>query len=339
MKALIKKLVEAWGPSGFEHQVRDLIREEVQDLADEIRVDALGNLICRVGTLKKGGARVMIAAHMDEIGLMVSHIDAQGFARFAQIGVLLQNTLYGNRVKFEDGTIGAIGVEHGMTKRQSLPSLNGFYVDAANGDEALPIKVGDPAILWRELEENGHRLIAKSMDDRIGCVVAIEAMRQLKASKHPNEVYFVFTVQEEVGLRGATTSGFGVEPDLAIALDVTVAGDTPKTTPPVAVDLGKGAAIKIMDTRHIVPPAIKALLIETAEANNIPYQREILTLGSTDAAAIQTAKSGVPSGAISIPCRHVHTTSETVDIRDVQACIDLLVAILKRKDLQQVKPQ
>jgi len=327
MKDLIQKLVEAWGPSGFEHHLRDLIIEEVRDIASEIHVDALGNLICRVGELGEGGQRVMVAAHMDEIGVMISHIDRQGYLRFTNIGGVFPHTLYGGRVKFEDGTIGVVSVEHAWSNRKSLPDLSGFYIDVSNGEEDAPIPVGSPAIFWRTMDERGSRLISKSMDDRIGCAVAIAGMRRLHELGGPNEVYFVFTVQEEVGLRGATTAAYAINPHVGFALDVTGTGDMPKGMK-MDVKLGAGTAIKVLDGKHIAPPAIKNLMIETAEANNIPYQLEILTGGTTDAAAIQLTQSGVPAGTISIPCRNVHTVSETVDISDVQASVDLLAALL-----------
>jgi endoglucanase len=325
-KQLIKTLVESWGPSGYEHQVRAIIADLVKDLADEIRTDPSGNLICRMGS---GGAKVMIAAHMDEIGLIISHIDRDGFARFAPIGGLFTPTLHGNRVRFENGVIGNIATEGGFIPALDRGlKLNEFFVDFSGALEAAQqIGVGSPAGMWRTLDERGSRLIAKSMDDRIGCVVAIETMRALHGKTLPNELYFVFTTQEEVGVRGARTSAFGVGPDYGIALDVTSAADTPKASP-MAVKLGGGAAIKVVDGGHIVPPAFKALLIRRAEENNIPYQLEILQGGTTDAAAIQTARGGVPSAAISIPTRYIHTTSETVDANDVQACIDLLAATL-----------
>ena len=327
MKDLIQKLVEAWGPSGFEHHVRDLITAEVQGFASEIYTDALGNLICRVGELGEGGQRVMVAAHMDEIGVMISHIDREGYLRFTNIGGVFPHTLYGGRVKFEDGTIGVISVEHAWSNRKSLPDLNGFYIDVSNGDGNGDVGVGSPAIFWRTMDERGTRLISKSMDDRIGCAVAIEAMRRIHDADGPNEVFFVFTVQEEVGLRGATTAAYGLNPDVGFALDVTGTGDMPKGMQ-MEVKLGAGAAIKVLDGRHIAPPAIKNMMIHTAEAYEIPYQLEILTGGTTDAAAIQLAQSGVPAGTISIPCRNVHTVSETVDINDVQASVDLLAAML-----------
>ncbi len=323
MIELVKKLTETWGPSGYEYRVRQIIQEEVKDLADEITVDPLGNLICRVG---KGGKKIMVAAHMDEIGVMAMYTEKHsGYLRFSPLGGLIHTTLRGNRVQFEDGTIGVIGVHgNGGDSAKKVPNLDDFYIDADDGD-GRSVAAGQPATFWRTMEERGQRLIAKAMDDRIGCVVAIEAMRKLN-KKTENEVYFVFTVQEEVGLRGARTAGYGVDPDVAIALDVTRTGDELKNAK-MAVVLGGGAAIKVHDPGLVVPAAVVEWMVNRAEADGIAYQRELLMGGTTDSAAIQTARAGVPSGVISIPCRYVHTTSETVDKRDVQACIDLLAGL------------
>lgn len=329
MKETIKKLVEAWGPSGYEHHVRKLIQDEVKDLADEISVDPLGNLICRMGS---GGPKVMIAAHMDEIGVMVTYAEKNsGYLRFTAIGGLLYTTLMGSRVRFEDGTIGVIGAPDMFgASRTTAPELDEFYIDVSDGNGNGKISPGCPAGFWRPMEERGTRLIAKSMDDRVSCAVAIEAMRRLKKMKKkklPNEVYFVFTVQEEVGIRGARPAAYAIDPDIAIALDVTATGDTIKNEK-MAVRLGGGAAIKIHDTGLVVPPAVRDWMVNRAEADGIPYQLELLTLGSTDAAGIQTTRAGVPSGCISIPCRYVHTPSETVDMNDLEACVGLLVGLL-----------
>ncbi|MHB8628437.1 MAG: M42 family metallopeptidase [Aggregatilineales bacterium] len=323
-KTLIKTLVEAWGPSGNEHEVRALIQHYVQSIADEVRVDAGGNLICRIG---HGGAKVMIAAHMDEIGFVVHHIDREGYARFSMLGGLFPITLHGNRVRFADGTIGVIGVDDWYHATQ-VPKLTDYYIDFSTGaDQYANVKVGDVGTMWREYAERGDRIIAKSLDDRIGCVVAIETIRRIAEKGIPHELYFVFTTQEEVGLRGARTSAVGVAPDYAIALDVTPTGDQPKTEKTI-VRLGGGAAIKARDSGHIVPPAFKNLLVKRAETAHIPYQMEVLDMGTTDAAVIQLAGAGIPSAAISIPVRFVHTTSETVDVHDIQACIDLLAETL-----------
>ncbi len=319
MLELTKKLVETWGPSGYEHRIREIIREEVKDLADEIWVDGLGNLICRVGS---GGKKILIASHMDEIGLMTNYQEPEsGFLRFTNIGGLQTNTLNGNRVLFEDGTIGVISVQSGGGK-----ALSDFYVDVEgdSGENATP--VGQPAGFMREMQVRGNRVVAKSLDDRIGCVVAIEAMRKLN-KETPHEVYFAFTVQEEVGLRGAKTAAQGVSPDIGIALDVTGTGDQIRGRK-MMVKLGGGAAIKVHDPGLIVPPAIKNWMIERCEADGIPYQLELLSGGTTDASAIQMADAGVPSGCISIPTRYIHTTSETADVDDIQACIDLLAGLL-----------
>lgn len=346
MEALIQKLVEAWGPSGYEHHVRAIIEEEVKDLCDEMYVDNMGSLICRVGEKNDDNVRIMVAAHMDEIGLMVSHIDHNGFLRFTNIGGLMRPSLMGNRVKFEDGTIGTISVHDQWGRDGNVAKLDDFYIDVSldadeNGKQVGNIKVGDPAIMWETFTRRDNRLISKSMDDRIGCVVAIEAMRKLKETGTPNEVVFVFTVQEEVGIRGARTSAYNVDPDIGIALDVTSAGDMPlgmKNIAGSAVVLGKGAAIKIKDAGHLVPPLIRDLMVNVAESEGIPYQFEVLTGGSTDGAAILVSRAGVPTGAISIPCRYVHSTSETVDMRDVQACVDLTAAIVSRS-IENYLPQ
>lgn len=327
MKDTIKKLVEAWGPSGFEHGVRALIEEEVGGLVDEMRTDAVGNLICRMGS---GGTRIMIAAHMDEIGMILTYQDENGYYRFSPLGGLIPETLYGNRVRFENGAVGVVGRE-GSFRRTDAPGLDQFYVDLCDGEGYADVKLGDAAALDRAYEERGSRVIAKSLDDRIGCVVAIEAIKRLAAAGNiANEVYFVFTVQEEVGVRGARPAAFGLEPDLGIALDVTLAADTPRPMARMQVDLGKGAAIKVHDPGLVVPPAVKNLMIERAEENSIPYQLELLPMGSTDASGISITGAGAPSGCISIPSRYIHTVSETVDVNDVEACVALLVAILDK---------
>ncbi|NWF71007.1 MAG: M20/M25/M40 family metallo-hydrolase [Chloroflexi bacterium] len=325
MIELTRKLTEAWGPSGYEHHVRQLIQEEVAELADEMQVDPLGNLICKVG---KGDTRIMIAAHMDEIGLMATYVEPKsGYLRFANIGGLLHTSLLGNRVRFEDGTIGVIGVHDAFgVSRTSVPELDSFYIDVSDGANGS-VQPGSPGAFAYTMEVRGTRLVGKAMDDRIGCVVAIETMRKLK-KKAKNEVYFVFTVQEEVGLRGARPAAYNVNPDVAIALDVTATGDEIKNDK-MAVKLGGGAAIKLHDPGLVVPPAVRDWMIERAEKDGIAYQRELLTKGTTDASGIQMARAGVPSGCISIPCRFIHTTSETVDTRDVQACIDLLTGLVK----------
>lgn len=319
MIELTKKLVETWGPSGYEHRIRAVIREEAAELADDMWVDGLGNLICRVG---RGGKKILVAAHMDEIGLMTNYQEPEsGFLRFTNIGGLRTNTLNGNRALFEDGTVGVIAVQDDGGK-----SLNDFYIDVENESGANAVPVGQPAGFLREMQRRGSRIIAKSLDDRIGCVVALETMRNLN-KETPNEIYFAFTVQEEVGLRGARTAAQAIRPDIGVAIDVTGSGDQIRGRK-MMVKLGGGAAVKVHDPGLTVPPAIKNWMIARCEADDIPYQLELLAGGTTDASVIQMADAGVPSGCISIPTRYLHTTSETVDLNDVRACIRLLTGLL-----------
>ena len=324
MKAIIEQLTQAFGPSGYEREVTDLIRELVKDHVDELRTEVLGNLIA----IKHGssdGKKIMFAAHTDEIGIVVTYIDEDGFLRFSPIGGVGITTLVGNRVRFANGTMGVI-YQEGKTEWKEL-TLDKLYIDigAATKEEALEkVSIGEFGIFHREFADLGNRLVAKSMDDRIGCAVLVEALRRIEKPKHT--LYCVFTTQEEVGLRGARTAAFGLDPDLGIALDVTLTGDTPEARH-MAVSLGKGAAIKVKDSSLIAHPRVKDLLVDLCEAGGIPYQMEVLERGGTDAGAIHLTKEGVPSGTISIPTRYVHSPSEMVDLGDVQACVDLVVAL------------
>jgi putative aminopeptidase FrvX len=326
MRELIKKLVETPGPSGSEELIRNAVIEEIKGHVDEYKVDALGNLIARKGTKKAGGLRIMVSAHIDEIGLMVTHVDAQGFVRFIGIGAINPLTCLGGRVLFMNGTRGVIGTE--KVEPAKAPTMEQLFIDVGASDrESCPVKVGDVCGFERPYVEFGERLVAKSMDDRIAAVVAIEALKALK--KSPHEVHFVFSVQEEVGIRGATTAAYGVDPDLGLAVDVTRSGDTPKTIK-METALGKGVAIKVRDASFIADPKVVTWMVETAKAEGIRYQMEVLEAGGTDGRAIQMTRAGVPAGCISIACRYIHSPSEMVDKRDVESAIKLLVALLSK---------
>jgi endoglucanase len=330
VKEIIRKLTECYGPSGHEGEVRKLILAELKDsglLSDrkvETSVDAMGNLVVhREGP--GGGSRVMLASHMDEIGVVVTHVDQKGFLRFGSVGGVRPLPLMGGRVRFSDGTIGVIGLEK-LDDATKIPSMDKFFIDVGAGNrEGCRIKVGDIGCFQRSCEELGERIVAKAMDDRIGCAVLIQVMRELTAS--PHDISFVFTVQEEVGLRGAITSGYGAEPDIALAVDVTLTGDTPES-PLMAVELGGGPAIKIKDGGMLTHVGVKEWLLATARNTGIPFQREVLVAGTTDASAIQTTRAGVPAGCVSIPTRYVHMPSEMVDYHDVQGAVKLLVGAL-----------
>ena len=330
MKKLLQQLTEAFGPSGYEDNIRKLVLAEVKPLADEIKVDALGNLIARKKPSKvtKDTKKIMIAAHMDEIGLMVSHVDENGFVRFSSIGGVFGKYVLGGRVRFLNGTHGVIGFDR-FDKVNEMPPMDKIYIDVgATSKKDCPVKVGNVAAFDRPFVEMGNRLVAKSMDDRVGVLVAIETLRALKSTVH--DVYFVFTTQEEVGTRGAATSAFGIDPDVGIAIDVTASADTPNAMKMEMV-LGKGPCVKIRDSGALSDPRIVQWMIRTAEKKKIPYQREVLLFGGTDAHAMQMTRAGVPAGCLSVATRYVHSPSEMIDYTDLQNSVKLMTAILKTR--------
>ena len=329
MKELIRRLVEAYGPSGHEGQVRAIIEGLARGYADEIRTDTMGNLIVR----KKGsggGRRIMIAAHMDEIGLIVTYVDKKGYLRVARVGGVFLPTLIGSQIRFANGATGVVGREKWLTGSSvtQLPKWEEIYVDVgATSAGDVPVGVGDAGVIVQPFADLGRRVVGKAMDDRIGCAIALQAL--LTMNESPNDIYFVFTVQEEVGTRGALVAAYGVEPEVAVAIDVTDTGDTPESAP-MAVSLGGGPAIKVMDSGFLTHPGVKDWMIGSAERLGIAYQLEVLTAGSTDARAIQTVREGVPAGCLSVGTRYVHTQSEMVDMDDVESSVKLLVEMVSK---------
>jgi endoglucanase len=266
----------------------------------------------------------MLAAHMDEIGIIATHIEETGFVRFTSIGGVNPQNLPGSRVRFVEGKQGVIGVE--PLKSGDAISLEKCFIDVGfTGKIDHPIQIGDVAGFDREFLDLGDKVVAKALDDRIGVAVAIQSLKAIK--DNPNDLYFVFTTQEEVGTRGAETSAYGIDPDLGFSVDVTGWGDTPNQKN-LAIYLGKGPAIKIKDSGMISDPRIVRWMTTTAEANHLPYQREVLLGGTTDARAMQLVRAGVPVGCVSIPCRYVHSQSEMVDMNDVENAVKLITAML-----------
>jgi len=318
---LMKRLSDCFGPSGREKKIREMIIDEIKEYADEIAIDPLGNLIAR----KKGtGKKILFSAHMDQIGLIITHVDEKGFLRFANVGGLNANELLGLRMVFENGLEGVICKEELKDKEKLTTSK--LFLDVASTDKEFikkNFRTGDMCVFKSNYYETEDCVICKAADDRIGCYVLIEAFKN-----HPetdNDVYYVFSVQEEVGCRGAKTAGYSIDPELAVALDVTATGDTPDGIK-MDVKLGGGAAIKLKDNSLITHPDVKDLLTCLAEKNNIKYQYEILEFGGTDAGAIHTSREGVPSGVISIPSRNLHTSGEIFNKADVEECIKLVIA-------------
>lgn len=323
MKDLIKQLTEAYGPSGHEGAVRDMIREQISDLADRVEVDPLGNL----HAIKNGsdqGLKIMLAAHMDEIGLMVSYIDKNGFARFTPLGGVRMAALIGNRAIFTNGALAVINVEK-WPAHDDIDSYRQFFLDFGVGSkDEVPVRVGDVAGFQRPCVDLDPMIVAKSIDDRIGCAILIETLRRLEQT--PHNLHFVFTVQEEVGLRGATTAAYKVHPDVSIAIDVAH-GDVPERKHH-EIKLGQGPAIKVMDGGMLAHTGLRQWMVETATEQEIPYQMEVSPSIATDAMAMQLAHEGSMAGALSIPCRYMHTPSEMVHFDDVENTVKLLLTML-----------
>ena len=321
---LLKKLVNLYGPSGNENLIREYITKEIENYVDEIEIDDLGNLIVR----KKGnGKRIMVAAHMDQIGLMVTNIDDDGFLRFTNIGGISPFVTLSQQVLFENGTVGVISSE--PLEDISKLKLSNMFIDigAKNKKEAEKlINIGDICVYKSEFGENDNVVFSRSLDDRVGCFVAIEVLKKIENTT--NDLYFVFTVQEEVGLRGAKTSAYKIDPDIGIAIDVTGSGDTPKAKP-FAVGLHNGTAIKVKDNSILTHPKLREIMVNIAEEKQIPYQLEVLEFGGTDSGAIHLTKEGIPSGVISIPTRYIHSTIEMASKSDIINSIKLLTKLLE----------
>lgn len=319
---LIERLAKAHGPSGNEREVRELIAELARPYADEIAADAMGNLIVH----KRGtGPKVMFAAHMDSIGFIVTHVEENGYLRVGKLGGVDPKEAIYTPIRFQNGVRGTFVPEEkadfGKLK------LDECCVDVGARNEAQArseVQVGDTAVYDTPTFQAGSRVVSPYLDDRIACAVLLSVLERLE--KSPNDLYFVFTVQEEVGLRGARTAAWGVDPDYGVAVDVTYVDDVPGTERSGTAKLGGGAAVKVMDSSVICHPAVVGQLEALAKAETIPVQRDILRGGGTDAGPIHMNRVGVRTGGISIPCRYMHTPTEMVDLEDVENCIRLALA-------------
>ncbi len=320
--SMLQALNACHGPSGDEAQIAAVIRELAAPYADECRVDTMGNLIVR----KKGtGPKVMFAAHMDSIGFVITHIDEKGFLRFGKIGGLPAADVLSTPVRFKSGIRGVVCLDNKVQAKNM--TLEDLYIDigAKDEDEAKSmVQVGDTAVYDAAPFAMAGRLVSPYMDNRISCVALLLAMEQLGESE--NDLYFVFTVQEELGLRGAKTAAFGIDPDYGVAVDVTLSDDELNAKHFGSSVFGAGAAIKVMDNSVICHPEMVSRLAALAEEKGIAYQRDIIRAGGTDAGAIHLNGAGVRTGGISIPCRYVHSPVEMVDRRDVEATAALVAA-------------
>ena len=321
---LLKKLTSCISPSGREDEIRNIIKNELEGFCDEIFTDALGNLICH----KKGnGKKLMLAAHMDEIGFMVTFIDDNGFLRFSNVGGINRANAIDSTVQFTNGVIGKISYE--TKEKVTEAGFDKMYIDigcTSKEDAEKLVKIGDFAGYTPAFYEMNNRILSKSLDDRAGCWALIKAMKALKDS--PNDIYAVFTVQEEVGTRGARTAASLIKPDMAIAIDVSFSGDTPNSAEINPV-MGKGPAVKIKDASFIINESVKNLLIDSAKKSSVPYQLEAANRGGTDAGAMQLTGSGCSAGTVSIPTRYIHSTTEVIDKSDLKNTSKLIKAVME----------
>ncbi|MBK7344643.1 MAG: M42 family metallopeptidase [Saprospiraceae bacterium] len=340
---LLKTICEIPGAPGFEHRIRAFLKEQVADLADEMSVDPMGNLM----VLRKGrqDKRVMVTAHMDEISFIVTHIDDEGFLRFSTLGGFDAKTLTAQRVIVHgrEEVIGVMGSKpiHLMKteERNKAVQIEDFFIDSGLPAEQVKklIRVGDPVTRERQMIEMGECINSKSLDNRISVFILVEVLKALKGKELPFDLHAVFTVQEEIGLRGAISAAHRINPDFGIVLDTTIAFDVPGAQPQeVVTKLGKGTAIKILDGMTVCDPRMVDYLRDQADAAGITWQSEVLTAGGTDTAAVQRyGKNGAIAGALSIPTRHIHQVIEMVHKADVQATIDLMTLALLNLDKGQ----
>ena len=338
---LLSKICEVPGAPGYEKRIRDVIIKEVTPLVDEVQIDNLGNVFAiKRAKNNPDEKKVMVAAHMDEIGFMVTHIDDNGFLRFTTLGGFDPKTLTAQRVIVhgKEDIIGVMGSKpiHVMTpeERNKVAKTTDYFIDLGMPKEEVEkiVSVGDTVTRERGLIEMGDCVNCKSIDNRVSVFILIEALKTM--GDVPYDVYGVFTVQEEVGLRGANVASHKINPDFGIALDTTIAFDLPGAQAHEKVtSLGKGTAIKVLDAMTICDYRMVNFMRETADKNNIPWQSEILTAGGTDTAGLQRmGKNGAIAGAISIPTRHLHQVIEMAHKQDIQNSVDLLNKCLENLD-------
>lgn len=341
---LLGEICTVPGAPGFEKKIRDLVMSELKSLVDEIETDNLGNVyaIKRSSKPEAERKRVMVGAHMDEIGFIVTHIDDKGFIRFHTLGGFDPKTLTAQRVIIH-GKKDVIGVMaskpiHVMSpaERDKPAKMSDYFIDTGLSAKEVKklINVGDPITREREFIEMGHCVNGKSLDNRLAVFILIEALRKLKKKKVPYDIYGVFTVQEEVGIRGANVAALRINPDFGFGLDTTIAFDLPGAAAhEMITKLGEGTAIKLMDASTICDYRMVEYMKRTADKHKIKWQPEILTAGGTDTAGIQRmTEGGSIAGAISIPTRHLHQVIEMAHKDDIEGSIDLLTVCVSELD-------
>lgn len=324
--SIIQMLNACHGPAGDERQIAATIKRLAEPYADDCRIDAMGNLIVH----KKGiGPKVMFAAHMDSIGLIVTHIDEDGYLSFGKLGGIRPESILHTPFRFKNGVSGVVSLRQKVAIKDM--TINDLYLDIGAKDEDHArrlVQVGDTAVSRMPAYTLESRLVSPYLDNRISCAAMLEALSMIW--EHTNDLYFVFTTQEELGLRGSKPAAYTIDPDYGIAVDVTIGGELDDSKKGTSV-LGGGAAIKVMDNSVICPPEMVETLENLAMSSKIPFQRDVITAGGTDAGSIHLTRAGVVTGGISIPCRYIHSPVEMVEKSDVTAAARLIAAFAMKK--------
>ncbi|MCX7568878.1 hypothetical protein OS242_02745 [Tumebacillus sp. DT12] len=328
LKQSISQLAESCGPSGSEEKVREQLRNMVAPYADEVREDVIGNLLVTKRGIGVDRKHLLLVAHMDEPGLIVIHIDGDGYLRVAPVGPGEAAYLVGQRVKFPSGIVGVVGA-HDVSDPGDV-TFASLYIDLGVDSKEMAeelVQIGESCVIVQPtIELAPDRLVGKALDNRVGCSVAAEVLKRLNGC--PHDVTVVFTVQQHVGQRGVKPAAFGLSPDFALVLDGVRSGDTPGADR-IEIGLGKGVSVKIIDKTVIIPPRIKNYLVDLAEANGIPYQLEVCPDGTSDAGSLLISRDGIPTGGLSIPVRYLVSGSEMVDLRDAEAAASLALQALQ----------
>ncbi len=336
---LPRRLCETPGVPGHEQRVRDLIMDEIKGMFDEVTTDPMGSLLCRRDAKAKDAPKVMLLCHMDEIGFLVSHISKDGFIYLQPVGGFDARNLFSRRVLVctDDGDFKGVMNPGGKPvhistpeDRKKIPPVGDFFVDLGMGRKTRDlVKVGDFVVMDEPFLEMGDKYVSKALDNRIACWLGIEAMRKLGKKGKGAEIHVAFTCQEEVGLRGARTASYGIKPDIGLGIDVTLACDTPGVPDKDATtQQGKGFGLHVRDSSFIADKALVGDIETLAKKKKIPYQRTMLAAGGQDGAAAQQAAAGARAVGITVGTRYIHTVTEMIDKRDLQAALDILVAYL-----------
>ncbi|WP_158736629.1 M42 family metallopeptidase [Alteribacillus sp. YIM 98480] len=347
---MLKELTDANGIPGNEKEAREVMKKHISSYADEITNDQLGSLIAKK-TGKAGGPRIMIAGHLDEIGFMITHIDDKGFLKFETVGGWWSQVMLAQRVNImtrKGNIVGVIGSKppHILPadQRKKAVEIKDMFIDigASSKEEAesFGVRPGDSVVPICDFTvmNNEKLMMAKAWDNRIGCAIAIEVLKRLKDEDHANEVYGVGAVQEEVGLRGAKTASHKITPDIGFAVDVGIAGDTPGVSDNDATaEIGKGPQVLVFDRSMVSHKGLRDFVTDIAEEHNIPFQFEAMSGGGTDAGSIHLSGDGVPSLAITVPTRYIHTHAAILHRDDFEHAVQLLVEVTKKLDADTVR--